>query len=776
MTEPEYQDALVKEDKTLSIVWLLPVIALIIGGWLLFKSMVEAPIEITINFSSGTGLEVGKTKVIYEGIAAGVVTDIVLDSEDMKGVLATVEVDRRTEPMLRESTQFWLVKPEISLRGVTGLETIVSGNYIGVKLGKTGKRTDYFVALDEPPPMDMEVPGLHLNLRSKTLGSVHVDAPVLYKQIIVGSITQYLLDQEQDNVAIKIHIKPEYANLVNQQSRFWNVSGFKASADLSGIDVQAESLVTLVQGGIAFDSPADNTEGTGATEAVRNNDDFTLYEDYDAARRGIAVDIVFSPPQRIQAGKTKVMLNGFEVGTVKKVNLSEDHQKLTAQVSFDPMMESYLTDSTRFWLIKPEISLSGVSGLDTLISGSQIEMEVRPGEPSRRYQALNEPPKVDYSRPGLHLKLDSKEVGSVNRGTPVLYRQMRVGQVQAVSLSDHEEGVVVDLTIDEPYQGLVNSRSRFWNASGIDVYGSLTRIKVRAESLATIVQGGIAFSNPDSEEEDAPAAQTVGNGDRFTLYQDYEQAMEKGIAVRLRLRNSDGVEQGTLLKYRGYPIGEIRRVELDKDLGGLVAHAILRHQGGLFAVKGTRFWLVKPELGITGASNLDTLVKGQYFDVEPGQGRAMYEFEVESRQRGMSVPDSGLNIVLETPRLGSIRPGLHLHYRDVVVGVVTGFTLSGEADKVLVFANIEPPYDQLVRKGTRFWNASGVRIDVGLFSGASIRSESLETILAGGISFATPPEAAQQEKVDAGTRFVLNEEADERWLQWAPKIQLEAMN
>ena len=112
MTDQEYQEALVRESKSFSIIWLLPMIAVVIGGWLLVKSLVESPIEITIDFPSGTGMEVGKTKVIYEGITAGIVTDIRLDTTDLEGVIATVEIDRRAEPLLRESTQFWLVKPK----------------------------------------------------------------------------------------------------------------------------------------------------------------------------------------------------------------------------------------------------------------------------------------------------------------------------------------------------------------------------------------------------------------------------------------------------------------------------------------------------------------------------------------------------------------------------------------------------------------------------------------------------------------------------------------
>lgn len=765
MTDQEYHEALVRESKSISIIWLLPMIAVVIGGWLLVKSLIESPIEITIDFPSGTGMEVGKTKVIYEGITAGVVTDIRLDTTDLKGVIATVEIDRRAEPLLRESTQFWLVKPEISLSGVTGLETIVTGNYIGVKIGLSGKKATYFNALEAPPPMDIQVPGLHLELQAKDLGSLHVDAPVLFKKIVVGSVTQYQLKPDQDLVSIQVHIRPEYAVLVSKQSRFWNISGINVSADLSGLRVQTESLLSVVQGGITFDTPAISENNLPA----ENKDVFTLYDDFEAAQRGVMATLMFKPAVKLEPGKTKVIFNGFDVGVVQSAEFVNDHSSVVAHISFHPDVEPYLTRDTRFWLVKPAVSLNGVSGLETLLTGNYIEMEYVASNKvvsNRDFVALNEPPKVDYSRPGLHLKLESAELSSVSRGTPVLYRQVQVGQVQAVSLSGSRRSVIADITIAPEYKNLVNGHTRFWKASGITVSGSITKLKVRAESLTSIVQGGISFYNPDEE------GGRVKNGHTFNLYDDYEMAQENGLAIRIRLPSSQGVEEGTLIKYQGFAVGEVKRIELNSDLSGTTAHALIRQYPDRFAVEGSRFWLVRPKLGITGASNLDTLLKGQYFEVKPGDGGARYEFVASLEPLPTAPPSTGLNVVLKAPRLNSIREGLRVYYRDIVVGQVTGFELGPKANEVLVYANIEAPYQVLVREGTRFWDASGVNIDVGLFSGARIKTESLESILAGGISFATPDQGQTLKPVKNGAVFKLYAEADEDWLRWAPEIPL----
>lgn len=765
MTDSEYQDPLVKQSQSFSMVWLLPLIALGIGIWLLAKSVIEAPVEITIKFPSGTGIEVDKTKVIYEGITVGSVSDVRLDLEDLTGVIAIVKMDRSLEAMLRETTQFWLVKPEISLKGVTGLETIVTGNYIGIKVGLTGAKTSYFEALEEAPPLDSEVPGLHLQLVATDLGSIHKDSPILYKDIVVGNVINYELQTEQDRVVIGVHIIPEYAHLITEQTRFWNVSGLEVNADLGGVNVKAKSLISIVQGGIAIDVPATSDSNPPA----KNGDQFTLYNDYIAAQRGLEATIAFPLGEKLNPDKTKVLHNGLQVGVVKSVVPDPGQDQLLATVLFQPSAEPFLTNNTRFWMMKPKVTVNEITGLDTLLGGGYVVMKPASGEPSRQFIALVQAPEVDYSKPGLHIKVESDDMGSLLPGSPILYRKVKVGEVDAIDLAKNRDTVIAEITLLPKYAHLVNSHSRFWNASGISFSGSLTKVNFRAESLTSIVQGGIGFYNPEGLDK----GKHVSNGHLFPLYKDLAMAEEKGLMIRIHLDNTDGVNVGTSIKYQGYPIGEVKKIELKQDLSGLIVHAKVQEQAHRFAVEGSRYWLVKPELGLTGASNLETLVTGQYFDVVPGEGRAKYDFDAEVKAPAQLRLDSGLNITLYAPRLKSIKPGLSIFYRDIAVGKVTGYQLGAESDRVLIYANIQPPYDRLVRQGTQFWNASGVNINVGLFSGASIKTETLESILAGGISFATPSNGNELPLVKQGTGFTLHGEMKQEWASWSPKIALQ---
>ncbi len=151
-------------------------------------------------------------------------------------------MDPRVEDMLLEGTEFWTVKPSISLAGITGLEALVKGNYIDVRFAKSGAPSREFTIRPKAPPLNTDAPGLHLVLTSDKLGSIDIGAPILYRQVRVGSVQSYQLSRDRQRVVVGVHIEPEYAHLVNTSTRFWNSSGITLTGNLSGVQVKSESL------------------------------------------------------------------------------------------------------------------------------------------------------------------------------------------------------------------------------------------------------------------------------------------------------------------------------------------------------------------------------------------------------------------------------------------------------------------------------------------------------------------------------------------------------
>ena len=747
-----------------SAIWILPLIALAIGAWLAWEAYSERGIYIEVVFESAEGIEIGKTSVLYKGMTIGVVRDLRLgDDERRQVVVAEIEMNKDVDGYLRSGTRFWLVRPSVTLAGITGLETLVSGNYIGISPAD-GEDTRRFVALTEEPPMSDSRIGLHLTLKADRLGSLNRGSPVFYRQIQVGQVKNFVLAEDDSTVEVQLYIQPEYAHLVRKHTRFWNASGVTVDAGLTGVKFRTESLASIVAGGIAFATPAHRKDSPATDPSVP----FRLYEDFDAAQAGIKTLVALQDFDGLQAGRTTVIYKGMQVGLLKKLDIDSDLSGAQAELSIDPLFEDYLVDDTQFWVVKPSVSVAGISGLEALVRGNYIS--VRPGEkgaPARRnFVARAKAPPLDIRSPGLHLVLTADNLGSLDVGSPVLYRQVRVGSVQSYQFSRDQQRVVVGVHIEQPYADLVNSSSRFWNASGISLTGGLSGIEVRSESLQSLLAGGIAFETPD------PQAAATRKVPRFELHKDRDSAVRRGTSVEIRLDRGDGLGAGTPIRYKGLEVGEVDSVTLSDDLGHVVLRARITAAESRIARAGTQFWVVRPELGLMRTANLDTLVSGPYLEVAPGKPGAAAQARFVGQEREPQKAGEGLALVLSAARLGSIKPGNAVTYREVKVGEVTSYELGQTADRVLIRVLIEPRYVALVHTGSRFWETSGFGVDFSLFKGASLRTDSLESLIEGGVAFATPDGERMGQRALPGQTFALFKEPQGEWFDWAPKIEL----
>ena len=750
-----------------SAIWVLPLIALIIGGWLGWRAYNETGILIQVRFESGEGIQANKTEVVYKGMSVGKVKSLKLDDEgNSKGVIATVEMNKDVEQYLKTSTRFWLVKPSVTLAGITGLETLVSGNYVAISPGE-GEPLRKFKALKEEPPLSDAQPGLHLTIKADRLGSLNRGSPVFYKQIKVGQIKSYVLSEDQSTVELKVFIEPTYAKLVRKHTRFWNASGISIDANLSGVKVRSESLASIVAGGIAFATPENRKDSPPTDPSLP----FRLYEDFDAAAAGIRVKVKLTDFDGLQAGRTPVMYKGIQVGNLKALKVDPDLSGATAELTMDPLAEDYLVEGTQFWVVKPSISLAGITGLEALVKGNYIA--VRPGDkgtaPQREFAARPKAPPLDLRAPGLHLVLFTENLGSLEVGSPVLYKQVKVGSVQSYQFSRTKKQLVIGVHIEKEYESLVNASTRFWNASGITLTGGLSGgIQVKSESLQSLMAGGIAFDTPLAK---APLEKRVP---RFRLFTSKEEATQKGEIITIRVDRADGLSTGTPIRFKGLDVGKIEDVDLSDDLQSVLLTARINEVPERIARVGSQFWVVKPELGLLKTANLETLVTGKYIEVQPASKNLgpQKNFVALPNPPETAKQEAGLSLVLSAPRRGSLKPGVPVTYREIAVGKVTGYELGQTADRVLIRILIEPKYAPLVHSGTRFWNTSGFDFDVGLFRGATVRTESLETMIQGGVAFATPDGERMGSPARPEQTFALFDKFEDEWLTWAPKIPL----
>jgi paraquat-inducible protein B len=218
-------------------------------------------------------------------------------------------------------------------------------------------------------------------------------------------------------------------------------------------------------------------------------------------------------------------------------------------------------------------------------------------------------------------------------------------------------------------------------------------------------------------------------------------------------------------------VGEVTGLELTRDNGSVVVHATLGRDFGPLAREGTTFWIVRPEVGFQAVRGLATVISGPYIEMVPGSGKPKHDFV------GLDDPDpalgrAGLHVTLVRAQLASVRPRTSVTYRGIEVGMVVATRLSRDATTAQVEVLIEQPHARLVRVGSRFWSTGGIDVSASLFKGVEINIESLRSLVAGGIAFATPE--GESAPARAHTIFVLHEKPEPAWLTWAPKISLPA--
>ena len=280
---------------------------------------------------------------------------------------------------------------------------------------------------------------------------------------------------------------------------------------------------------------------------------------------GPTITIVFKGAQGVEAGKTFVKYKDVNIGQVTAVQLSSDHSKVEVTAKIDKSAAGLMVEDAKFWVVEPRVTLSGVSGLGTLLSGNYIGFEVgKSNKSQRRFTGLEVPPIITIGQPGRQFVLKANDLGSLGIGSPIYYRRLQVGQVIAYDLSSDGAAMDIKVFVNAPYDKFVNPGTRFWNASGIDVSVGAGGVEVRTQSLVSVLAGGLAFDTPPSAARAEPAAANTV----FTLYSDQSTAMKQpdSISVRYVLYFNEsmrGLSVGAPVTVLGLPAGEVTDVGID---------------------------------------------------------------------------------------------------------------------------------------------------------------------------------------------------------------------
>lgn len=373
-----------------SIVWIIPLITLIVGGWLIVKTLSEQGPQATISFKTAEGIEVGKTKVKYKNVDIGVVEQVKF-SDDFSHVILTAKFNQGSEKFLRRNTRFWVVKPQLGLQGASGLSTLISGAYIEIEPGPGAAQT-HFTGLEKQPVVTADEQGKQIVLVTHKLGSVDTGSPIYYQGLLAGEVLGHELGNDRKSIYVHAFIKDPFDQLVRGNTNFWNVSGIDVSMSADGFKVQTESIRSMIYGGIAFDTPETLEQASTDIENLV----FTLHDSREsiaenAYSKKIKFVLFFNSSVRGLSVGAPVEFKGIKVGSVLDVRLefnSEDTSfRIPVLIEIEPQRiieQGNLDIGSSYQTLNKLVKRGLRARLQTgslLTSQLYVELDMHPGSP-----------------------------------------------------------------------------------------------------------------------------------------------------------------------------------------------------------------------------------------------------------------------------------------------------------------------------------------------------------------------------------------------------------
>lgn len=405
----------IQKIKRWSPVWIVPIVTVLIGLWIIFYHFSHQGPEITLITTNAEGLQAGKTAIKSRSVDIGSVTAISL-SEDLSTVTIKARLKLGMENLLRKDTLFWVVKPQIGREGVSGLGTLFSGAYIELQPGKASAEQYNFTLVDSPPLSSHDTPGIRIKLESKQTGRLNTGDPVLFRGFRVGSVENAELDPNSRLMNYQLFIEAPYDRLVTSNVRFWPENGVSFNMSTEGVKLDIGSFSTLLNGGVNFDVP----EGWSLGAQAKNNDRYELFTDKKSIQESLFthhVDflVLFNDSVRgLQAG-APVEFRGIRLGTVAQVPFllpkmvakgEEDYQiPVLIRIEPDRLYEKFGThfDIKQYLLESEQYGLRAALKSANLITGAlYVDLDFYPdAQPWIGMKNIQDYPVIPSERVGL---------------------------------------------------------------------------------------------------------------------------------------------------------------------------------------------------------------------------------------------------------------------------------------------------------------------------------------------------------------------------------------
>ncbi|WP_160061303.1 PqiB family protein [Psychromonas sp. L1A2] len=728
---------------------------------------------INLKSDNAASINIG-TPIFYKKIQVGEIARVRLDKT---GQFVNIQafIESKYSHLVKQKSKFWNISglnANISRAGIDfkldSLTTLIAG---GVTFSSPESSTEplenqkYQLFND----IDASQEGLHIILKLSNTNNLPERAGILFKGHGIGRIDTINYDSESQLFIAKATINPAFSDLITESARFWVE---KTSVSFSKI----ENLSNLITGDyINFSHGESYQDEPLRTEFVIKTEQSILESN------ALSITLIADNANGLTDG-APVSYKGLNIGKVSTIKLTEDNNKIKATLNIDEEFSYLINKNSKFHLLSGvnfKASLKGVEvnskPLENIIQGGialynespitkkHIQTPFENKQPFYLYESkeMAKLGKDAFTDP-LKVILLSKELPSVSIGSPVYYHKLQVGEVSDLRLHDSSL-MQTSININAKFKHLITKQTIFWNISGFEIDAGLSGIKVNAASLLAVATGGIALEFSPS------VTSNITSEGQYRLFDNYQQATQPPKQITLIYDDASELKVGNKVKLKGLDVGKISQLTLNKNNKIMVTLDITPKYFDKVAKQGSRFWVVRSDISLSGAKNLSTLISGVFINVEPGNGNKTIEFKGEHNAPLLAEHKTGLSIILTASNAGSTDISSPIYHRQIQIGEVTEKRLNDDASGVEIVINIYPEYAHLIRTNSIFWPASGFNLDIGI-TGASLKSTSLTSLIKGGINMSTSDNRELQPASQAFSTFKLQSEFDEDWLQWKLKI------
>ncbi|GAM75604.1 paraquat-inducible protein B [Vibrio ishigakensis] len=712
-------------------------------------------LRITLRSKDLGSVNIG-SKILFRKIPIGEIYSFNLD-EDGRSVVLRAYIDEEYDHIITSESRFWNVSGINASVGFDGVDVSVEslaaliGGGIAVDSPAKGDSVEPDTEFKLYPDLATAGRGIPINIKLPDDNNISPGgAPLVYRGIEVGQITGVRLSRDRQDIIAQATVEPAYQDMLTTGSQFLLE---EASLSLAGVD----NLSNFIRGNFLTLLPGSG-EPTRDFRAVKQDELNTQ------TSGNLSISLLADQSFGLESGAA-VLYKGISVGHVTSSHLAGEKVKINLLI--DSQYRELIRSQNKFYIASSVSANFDAAGLDVkvpplqhLLTGSISfysagSTKIHNEYPLYSSKELAKLAQFDGANKQV-LTLLSPDLPPVSSGTPLYYRYLPVGQVLDYQLG--HSGMEVKVLIEKQFSHLINKDTVFWNHSGVEIDAGLSGVKVNAEPLSRVLSGGIAFDTIPGVENKT--------GRFYKLYDNQDAARQFGEMITLVADDSNGIKKGAAINFKGVKVGEITLVSPQFAQSEVEFKArIYPEYAKTIAREGAKFWLVTPEIGLTGIKNLSSAIAPTIEVMPSGKGKVKTQFELSS-----SKPlSSGYEFVLQAETKGSVAVNTPILYREIEVGRVTDVRLGELADRVIIKTLIDPDYAYLIRENTLFWNVSGLDVSIGL-SGANVKAGTVESLLRGGIAFATPEDGNLLPTAKNGRAFYLYKQADPSWLEWRTAI------